>query len=83
MYWFVGSLFAGAVGIQVTKSVTRWSDAVPVLCMKVILIIIAAVIFVFTSIAIMICSTISGLIRNYNLKNEDTIKLTEIKFGGV
>jgi len=78
MFWLAGGLFAGAAALQVTETVTTWSDgskttdsdAMPILAMKFMLMAAAAVIFVFTSIAIMIYSTISGLIRNYNLIGE-------------
>lgn len=82
MFWLSGGLLAGAAAIQVTEYVTTTtysdgstskstsSDGIPVLAMKVVLIIIAACIFVFTSVAIMLYSTIVGLHRNYDLKVE-------------
>jgi len=78
MFWLAGSLFAGAAALQVTETVTTWSDgsktsdsdAMPILFLKILLIGAAAIIFVFTSIALMIYSTIVGLICNYDLKKE-------------
>lgn len=82
MFWLVGGLFGGALALEVTEYVTEttWSDgsktknttsdAIPVLAMKVLLIIAAACIFVFTSVALMLYATITGLIRNYELKRE-------------
>jgi len=76
MFWLAGSFAAGAFAMQVTETVTTWSDgskttesdALPVYAMKFILLMIALCIFVFTSVALMLYSTIVGLIRNYELK---------------
>jgi len=86
MFWLAGGLFAGAAALQVTETVTTWSDgsktsendAGGILAMKIVLIIAAAVIFVFTSIALMIYAILSGLIRNYNLK--DDVQMLVAKF---
>lgn len=69
--------FVGAAGaLQVTETVTKWSDGsktreddgIAIYAMKFILLIIALVIFCVLSIGLMIYSTIAGLIRNYNWK---------------
>ncbi|MCL2511747.1 MAG: hypothetical protein FWF09_06825 [Bacteroidales bacterium] len=87
MFWLAGGLFAGAAALQVTETVTTWSDgsktsdndAMPILFLKCLLIGAAAIIFVFTSIALMIYSTISGLIRNYDLKSEAQNLIAKLK----
>ena len=87
MFWLAGGLFAGAAALQVTETVTTWSDgsktsdndAMPILFIKCMLIAAAAVIFVFTSIALMIYSTITGLKRNYDLKNEAQMLIAKLK----
>lgn len=75
MFWLAGSFFAGAAALQVTETVTKWSDGsetrendgTAIMAMKFVLLLIAAVIFVFTSVALVLYSTIAGLIRNYEL----------------
>ena len=76
MFWLAGSLVGGAFALQVTETVTTWSDgskttdsdAIPIYVMKILLLIAALCIFVFTSVALMLYATIAGLIRNYELK---------------
>jgi len=78
MFWLAGGFVAWAGAIQVTETVTTYtdgsketdSDAIPVMAMKLILLIIAACIFVGTSIALMLYATIVGLSRNYDWKAE-------------
>ncbi len=78
MFWLAGGLFGGAMAMQVTEYVTTYTDGrkeysndgIPVAAAKIMLIIAAACVFVFTSVALMLYSTIVGLHRNYDLKAE-------------
>jgi hypothetical protein len=87
MFWLAGSLVGGAMAMQVTETVTTWSDgskttdsdAIPVYVMKIILLIAALCIFVFTSVALMLYATIVGLIRNYELKAEAQKMFAKVK----
>ena len=83
MFWLAGGFMAWAGMMYVTETITTYtdgskessSDALPVYAMKFILLIIALCIFVFTSVALMLYSTLVGINRNYDLKAE-TQKLT-------
>ena len=70
-----GGLASMAAALQVTETVTHWSDgskttdsdALPIAAMKIGLLIAALVVICVTSMFLMVYSTIAGLIRNYDL----------------
>jgi hypothetical protein len=70
-----GGLASMAAALQITETVTTWSDgskttdsdAIPIVAFKIGLLIAAVVVICITSMFLMVYSTITGLIRNYDL----------------
>ncbi|MDL2228153.1 hypothetical protein LJC30_04625 [Odoribacter sp. OttesenSCG-928-L07] len=90
LFWLAGSMVGLAAVLPVTETVTTWSDGSKTtdsdsnaaVFFKLVLLMFAVMLFIFTSVAIMLYATITGLIRNYNLipnlnKSEDAEQLLE------
>jgi len=87
MFWIAGGFMAWAGALYVTETTTHWSDgsktkdddSMLIYSMKFILLLIAICIFVFTSVALMLYSTIVGLYRNYNLLTDARAFVASLK----
>lgn len=82
-----GGLASMAAALQVTETVTKWSDgstttdsdALPIAAMKIGLLIAALVVICVTSMFLMVYSTIAGLIRNYDLVPKAKAMIEQMK----
>ncbi|MDR0969957.1 MAG: hypothetical protein LBM67_05420 [Lentimicrobiaceae bacterium] len=82
-----GGLASVAAGLQVTETVTKWSDGTTtrddngmlIYAMKFAFLAAALVVICITSMFLMVYSTIAGLIRNYDLIPKAKLMIQQIK----